>query len=105
MAQTIRAILLASAIAISIFGLRSLAWRFANRIFLTIEHWKAWAFQSDCLSAEAVRQSPVPASTFGVSPFAAPLCQAIKLQYHTHSQGSCPLLYFSSNSQVGEIGR
>ena len=49
-----------------------LAWRFANRIFLTIEHWKAWAFQSDRLSAEAVRQSPVPAPTFGVSPFAAP---------------------------------
>ena len=32
------------------------------------------------------------------------MSQAIKLQYHTHSQGSYPLLYFSSGSEVGEIG-
>ena len=33
------------------------------------------------------------------------MSQTIKLQYHTHSQGSCPLLYFSSNFQVGGIGQ
>ena len=33
------------------------------------------------------------------------MSQAIKLQYHTHSQGSCPLLYFSSIFQAGGIGR
>jgi hypothetical protein len=31
--------------------------------------------------------------------------QAIKPQYHTHSQGCCPPLYFSSIFQVGGIGR
>ena len=33
------------------------------------------------------------------------MSQAIKLQYHTHSQASCPPLCFSSISQVGGIGR
>ena len=33
------------------------------------------------------------------------MSQAIKLQYHTHSQGSCPALAFSSTFQAGGIVR